>query len=315
MLNDETLTLLPRLVPDGEIAPPPDPHTTRHYRYGQHLTTTVSGETDSTFPVPGTTNSFYVMRGSYSTTNTAGGEEIEHSESMSFVEEYTPTGPLPPDPTRPLYLLAPAHMRGKPAHRYSSVGGNASRTDYSYTLGNFADGQFIPNVNGTAVLTTEIDKGSAVNAGDYDSATVEQPLISHKRARIATLNGKVLREENWVFNTPGTYSLLSTTSYGYNADWKLTSTTRDGAVVYSAEYTDGLLTAETDESGVRTEYSNFNLANHAQTITKVGVAASGGLPAIENAVTTVVFDAENRVVSRSTVTPSTSTPIVETAAP
>jgi len=111
------------------------------------------------------------------------------------------------------------------------------------------------------ILTSTIQNGSAANPQGVPYKTTK--VVQTKNAA-----GKILTQNTSVYTGAG-YGLLESVVNSYDGDAHLTSVTKNGISVYSAVYTDGLLTSYTDIYGSQTRYT-YDALERVETQTQVG---------------------------------------------
>ena len=185
------------------------------------------------------------------------------------------------------------------------------RLFYSYSTRNsqttYRNSTYEPAIlNGVNVWKeTTYEKEQAFANGQFGGPVVFIPNRSKVYVRfVDTATRKVLREEERLIVDVENWSdvLLSATENTYDADGHLLSTSRNGNEVYSAEWTNGNMTAEVDEHGSRTEYSSFDSDGRALTVTKTGFAGNGvNAPSQSSSVSVTAYDILGRKASETLI--------------
>ena len=190
---------------------------------------------------------------------------------------------------------ADAFVRGQ-THSVTAPGG--VKKSFAYQRGTWNGSTFTPGTGigtGTAsrisVLTGSSSSaaGSANNALDsYALDTVY--LVAGQSTRDATIRdsrGLVVRTESHLWQS-GTWLLVSSTNYTYDYAGRLTNRVGSNSATYEAVYDGGLKTSETDEAGVRTEYT-YDVMGRVSLATRTGSGVVGALA------TKYTYDASGQV--------------------
>lgn len=130
----------------------------------------------------------------------------------------------------------------------------------------------------------------------FGVARTTNPLVAYRSSRtisVTDTNGVEWQQRFEVYDGTA-FQPVYQIDNDYDSAGHLVQTIRDGRIIYSAVYTDGRKTSETDERGIERTFGNFNADGQPQTITKVGVAASGNYAAQSSIVATVSYDSLGR---------------------
>lgn len=124
---------------------------------------------------------------------------------------------------------------------------------------------------------------------------IEAPAgVANKTTRVVTTldpEGNETRKETHVYTGGTTYELIETIEKDFNGRGQITERRRNGRILYTATYVDGLRTTKTDEQGITTTYTH-DVHERVATETKVGVAGQADI------VTTYTYDGENRILKK-----------------
>ncbi|MES2308413.1 MAG: hypothetical protein V4507_06090 [Verrucomicrobiota bacterium] len=155
---------------------------------------------------------------------------------------------------------------------------------YWYELGTWSSGTFAPDMNGGA-WREMVTHGRASGSFEIENETTRSVLIRDSTAY-------TVQEQTQIYSASG-YQTLSQTTYQNDAEGRQIQVIKDGRVIQTNSYTDGLKMSETDETGITTVYS-YDDFGKIKTSTKQGVAAGSGYPAQSDIVTTYTYDAAGR---------------------
>ena len=117
--------------------------------------------------------------------------------------------------------------------------------------------------------------------------------VAYKTTReVTTLDpeGNETVKETYVY-TGTDYELVETMEKDFNERGQITERRRNGRVLYSAVYENGLRVSKTDEQGITINYT-YDAHERVETETKVGVAGQADI------VTTYTYDGEDRVLKK-----------------
>ncbi len=196
---------------------------------------------------------------------------------------------------------------------------DGSKESYAYQKGTFDVGTstFVPT-SGVDASRISIIRGTSV--GGVGNATLSELKVgtsdtpveidsinlivgqSTLETTIRDDNGRLARTELWV-RASTAWQLLTWTNFSYDYANRLIGRTSSNGATYTACYTSsepnqtiqtGLLQAEVDENGIRTEYSYDPLGRVAQAIKKGSVSADPDL------ITTFKYDAAGHVLEQVT---------------
>jgi len=176
---------------------------------------------------------------------------------------------------------------------YSTDHPEGNRESYDYALGayNSTTHVFTPSTDGTGSHLRTITTQGVAN----DTT----PLIAYRSTRTTQITDTATSfvwYERFEIYDGTSFQPVNTTLYTYDATYgALLQKTVDGRVVYSATYTNGLKTSETDETGITTTYD----PDDATITTKAGVPAFGNYPALPAIHTTTVSDGTNTITVES----------------
>jgi len=124
---------------------------------------------------------------------------------------------------------------------------------------------------------------------------IEAPAgVAHKTTRVVTTldpEGNETRKETHVYTGGTNYELVETIEQDFNERGQITERRRNGRVLYTATYEDGLRISKTDEQGITTTYTHDS-HERVKTETKVGVAGQADI------VTTYTYDGEDRILKK-----------------
>lgn len=127
--------------------------------------------------------------------------------------------------------------------------------------------------------------------------------VSHRTVRTTDVWGNLTSEALYLCSSEGNepeYTLVNTTTNDYDEIGHLKKTFKDSREVYSATWTDGRMTEESDEFGQVTNYSNFNANAQPLTVIRAGASAANGMPAISSQTVSRLFDVADRLISETT---------------
>lgn len=144
---------------------------------------------------------------------------------------------------------------------------------YGYELGTYSGGAF--TAGSGAYLRKTITHGTDASPEGITEKTTREILI-------LSPGGLVLEEQAQVYLS-GSYVPVTKTVHGYNAEGRLTSSTKDGRVLYEAAWTGNRKDWEKDEQGIPTTYTAYDALGRVQTESRQGIS------------TTYTYDAEDRV--------------------
>ncbi len=141
--------------------------------------------------------------------------------------------------------------------------------------------------------------GKAFQTTVVHGTTAQSAGIALKTTRDTTVQdqcGNTVIVKSEVYTGGANYALLSETWNDYDAFRNLTLTTKNGRIVYSAEWIGMRKQSETDELGGVTTYL-YDSLGRVESRTQTGVAAAGAYAAQPEIVTTYTYDSDNRVLS------------------
>jgi len=147
------------------------------------------------------------------------------------------------------------------------------KDSYAYEIGTYSGGVF--TAGSGSYLRKTITHGTKTSPVGIDGKTTQE-------VSILSPGGLLLEEETKVYSG-GAYASATKTIHGYNAEGKLTSSTKDGRVIYEASWTGNRKDWEKDEQGIQTSYTAYDALGRVQTETWQGIS------------TTYTYDAEDRV--------------------
>ncbi|MET0650389.1 MAG: RHS repeat-associated core domain-containing protein [Pyrinomonadaceae bacterium] len=183
------------------------------------------------------------------------------------------------------------------ANRPSSVQYPDGRKDtYTYERGDYvpnadpALSQFTPSQNGPAQRLTVVH-----GTNDSPDGVV---FKSTKQTTVLDQFGHAVLSETYVY-TGGGSARVGWSVMTYDDRGHLTQTRHSNGSVVSSTWAGDRKTADSDETGVETVYT-YDSLNRVKTMTRKGVASSGGFPAQPDVVTLINYDAEGRVTGRVT---------------
>ena len=164
---------------------------------------------------------------------------------------------------------------------------NGQRESYAYAQGAY-DKTTRTFTSGTGVYRQ--------TSTTFGVARTANPLVAYRSSRtisVTDTNGVEWQQRFEVYDGTA-FQPVYQIDNDYDSAGHLVQIIRDGRIIYSAVYTDGRKTSETDERGIERTFGNFNADGQPQTITKVGVAASGNYAAQSSIVATVSYDSLGR---------------------
>jgi RHS repeat-associated protein len=184
-------------------------------------------------------------------------------------------------------LDVPQHLRGRPAY---SVAADGRRTDYAYAKGNYVNGVFAEDAEGSYLRSYESEKTP-------DLMTVVGKSL--RNSTISSLTGAVVHQERFVKSGAGEddYASIGATRHFYDAMGRLERTTENGRITYEATWLNGRLATETDESGITTTFDIYDSEGRVTEETRLGI------------VTKRVYDPLGRMTSTSQSHPSSVLPL------
>lgn len=206
---------------------------------------------------------------------------------------------------------------------YSVKSPEGLQQSYAYQRGTWNGSTFIPSSNGGAddgVASSFVSISGTSSAGSsgvaytsYSGFPIESiylvPGRSTMNITIRDQYARIVRVEGYIYSG-GIWNLLSWTNFGYGYGNELTSRTTSMNTSYSAVYSGGRLSSETDESGVTSNYT-YDEAGRTQTVTRYGVVTTYEYDSMshvvketstgggESIVTSRTFDDAGRIVSES----------------
>ena len=191
---------------------------------------------------------------------------------------------------------APPFLVGRP---YFTIDENGKARQVYYTM-DTPSGATSP-----VGFTETVINGEAVN-GQLDA----RANVSTKVQRYCNAAGKIVWEREYVCSFGGSAPTFSTTpisdtTHYYNAENHRTQSIRNARTIYSATWSGQRLISETDETGIITTYSNFDVRDNPWRSTRSGVALANGLPAIPQIVINSVYDELYRKTSKTSKTSKT----------
>ena len=192
--------------------------------------------------------------------------------------------------TTKTFIDSPGSPNFRADRPYLEEESSGLRREYAYEQGQIdAAGAFTPGgaLNCVRQTVSESDTNSGSVVGN-----------SHRRATIYDAEERAVVEEDYLCTAANTFSLLSRTMHSFDAQGRLTGTARDGRTLFETQYdAAGHQLWVLDETGVRTEFSNWDWAGRAQQVVRKGfVGAGADAPAQPDRTTVYTFDAEGRTV-------------------
>ncbi len=253
-----------------------------------------------------------------------GGSSISRTEQSSA---FTKPDPLNPGGTIPMRLevttfqgsigvtspfsitSSSAHFAKDEPHPYAGrqawiMEGDGSSRTYQYEIGNWTaeTGAFDVDSAGAALRTSVFD---AIRDTNGNRSAVA--YVTKKQVSIADNRGNQVTEETHlcigvVGSDPllATYTLLSRTIHTFDGYGHVVVSKRDGRIVYRSTWSGDRKVKETDETGMSTLFSNFDVFDRPLTVSRLGVPVSGALPAIPQKDTNFTYDAAGRKLTETT---------------
>jgi len=124
---------------------------------------------------------------------------------------------------------------------------------------------------------------------------IESPdgVANKTTQEVTTLDpeGNVILRETYVYTGGTNYDLIETVEIDYNERNQITERRRNGRILYSATYQDGLRASKTDEQGITTAYT-YDEHERVKTETKLGIASQADIT------TTYTYDGEDRILKK-----------------
>jgi YD repeat-containing protein len=187
----------------------------------------------------------------------------------------------------------PGWTRGQP---YSITRPDGHRQAFAYELGTWNGTTFTPETTGTASRTSTITGSSQPTAGAqivmFNGKEIEETyLLAGKSTLESTIRDSralVVRTERSIW-TGSQWQLTQWTNFTYDFVGRLTLRVSNTGATYSATYSGGLKTSETDEQGVTTTF-DYDSAGRMVTKTRQGSGAIGTL------VTKYTYDAADNII-------------------
>lgn len=180
-------------------------------------------------------------------------------------------------------------IAGKAAMRQSEDG---TTVIYHHYRGSWVSstGEFVTDEDGPYTKTFEQHQGSGVI-----------PYVTVNNVTVTDSEGRTVERRTCVRDTDGHNQRISREVSFYQSSGELYGTSDvdpDGnfTATYTAAFDEGRKLSETDATGARTEYSNFDTDGNPQTITVKGAPASIPLLAIPDQETTARYDVLGRQV-------------------
>jgi RHS repeat-associated protein len=170
---------------------------------------------------------------------------------------------------------------------------------YSYETGTWdtTDGSFQPEVNGSCIRTTIIEKVPQGGGEAVPMANVTHAYVSVRNPAGAEL----LNEEQLCtgVGNPGAFVSLTRVISAYDATGNLTKKSKNGREIFTAFWSNGRILWETDETGVKTTYSNWDSSGRPRQSVREAIPEATGLPGIPALKIEYVFDALGRTISET----------------
>lgn len=164
---------------------------------------------------------------------------------------------------------APAPFGGR---LHSVVHPDFRKDSYSYTVGTYNPATGVFTSGGGSFVRSEIEHGVTQAPGLLAN-------LSTKETTVAAADGKVHREELFVYDGSG-FVRLNETRHTYNGDGELEQSVKDGRIIFNAAVGQSGYREETDETGVTSVvYYSYSGSRDA---TKLGVPQAGAYQAQED---------------------------------
>jgi RHS repeat-associated protein len=196
------------------------------------------------------------------------------------------------------YRTAPNLLAGRVAYIEYPDG---RRETFTYEKGDYTSNtdpslsQFTVNTSGLAERET-VTHGTISSQGGIANRTLKETVVHDG-------NGNKVLEERHVF-TGSAFERIEWTVSSYDDQSRLTRVDRSNGQYSTFTWDNDRKISQIDEYGTETTFSNFDGFARPRTVTKKGVAASGGYPAQVDIVSTFTFDPDGRLLTE-TVTGST----------
>lgn len=194
--------------------------------------------------------------------------------------------------------LADLDFRNKPI---AITRPDSTKTVYSY------------RVSGEDLVVTELNGKTGGGVTSFADASLAEALDMDANRSIATertfdKHGRLKREESYVFQGGTTFASLGAVDHAYDSLGNLTAKTHSsGRVLYQAGYTGFRKDWESDDQGIRLDYT-YDDYNRVHTMTRA--AASDGANTIAATTTTYVYDQAGRLVKETVSAAGTTETLV-----
>ena len=180
---------------------------------------------------------------------------------------------------------APAPYAGQ-VYQQQDEDGRQHRS--AYELGTWDGSAFTPWTGGGALRTTVID------GNPFPTANQTTKAVS-----ILDVSANLVAEESYVCTGGGdflsaAFTLLTRTLHTYDDQGHLLTSVKDGRTAYTASWQNGQKQWETDETGVKTSFANYDSAGRPGLVVREALPADGNLSAIPALTTVYEYDALGR---------------------
>ncbi len=183
----------------------------------------------------------------------------------------------------------PAYLHSQP---YWSRDERGRTKTYTYALGTIdASGEFAVSGEGSY-------RRQVMTEGDESVGSI----VGSSRRTVTIKDSQDLKvvEEEHICAGVDSFTRISRTLHQYDTLGHVVLSTRDGRVTFESHYINENKDWEIDETGVRTEYSNWDDAGRARTIVRKGFVGAGpNAPAQPDRTMTLEFDSEGRTLTEA----------------